>query len=51
VRYTQKNVELLLEIKERKYREEELEEAFKYIGMLPHAVRTWLLYYRDDELA
>lgn len=33
------------------YREEELIEAYDMIAELPHAVRTWLKFYRAKELA
>jgi hypothetical protein len=30
-------------------RQQELEEAFRKLGELPHTVRTWYLDYREDE--
>lgn len=46
----QKKILAMFEEQEAEYRKEELEEAYRYIHLLPHAVRTWLLDYRDKEM-
>ncbi|HEX2906035.1 MAG TPA: hypothetical protein VHO69_04200 [Phototrophicaceae bacterium] len=46
----QKKLLAIFESEEMVFRQEELDEAYRKIGLLPHAVRTWLLHYRDEEL-
>lgn len=33
------------------FRELEIEQAMGMLADLPHSVRTWLLFYRDQEMA
>lgn len=48
---TQKKLLAFFNAKQQEYWLQELEEAYAMLPQLSHAVRTWLLFYMEDELA
>lgn len=46
-----KEILAFFEVHEALFRELEIEQAMGMLKDLPHSVRTWLLFYRDQEMA